>query len=223
MEALSPFSLPEAMHKAVDRVALCIAAHADGCKCFLKEIQPGQPLQQILKSPHLHGVELNVGDGELAAWVDNSKPEYRREIGQLAVLTFSDAHALDQIGRRFTWIKMTRPDLNGLRLALQDGPLSVMPGASLSSDPNAHATQVLESIEMRDMKYIGQGKPLEVKLNPWLNAIIGGRGTGKSSILECVRIVFRREDEIPEKLKRELAKFRQVYRVRGDEGLLRDS
>lgn len=221
-DAVSPKSFIDALHIAAERGAICIAAHADDCKGLLKEVQPGESLQQILKSPNLLGVELNVGDATLAGWVNNSKREYRREIGQLAVLTFSDAHALDQIGQRFTWIKMTRPDLGGLRLALQDGPLSVMPGASVSSDPNAHATHVIVSIEIRDMKYIGRGKSLEVKLNPWLNAIIGGRGTGKSSVLECVRIALRREDEIPEKLKRELAKYKQAYRARGDEGLLRD-
>jgi len=220
-DAVAPITPTEAMRIAVERGAICIAAHADDSKGLLKETPPNQSLQSIITSPDLHGVEMNVGDQGLLAYVDNTKPEYRRNIGLLAILKSSDAHALDQIGRRFTWIKMTRPDLGGLRLALQDGPLSVMPGDSISEDPNAHASHTLESIEIQDMKYIGRGSPLQVKLNPWLNAIIGGRGTGKSSILECIRIAFRREDELPEKLRTEFFDaLKQVPGTRDAPGLL---
>ena len=37
-----------------------------------------------------------------------------------------------------------------------------------------------------------------MELNPWLNAIIGGRGTGKSTLIEFLRLGLRREDELPD-------------------------
>ena len=60
-DAISTISPLDALRTAVEKGALCIAAHADDCKGLLKEIRPGEPLQQILKSPDLSGVEMNKG------------------------------------------------------------------------------------------------------------------------------------------------------------------
>ncbi|HED14670.1 MAG TPA: hypothetical protein ENI62_13630 [Gammaproteobacteria bacterium] len=56
--------------------------------------------------------------------------------------------------------------------------------------------------------------------NPWLNAIIGGRGTGKSTVVEFLRIALRREEELPDDLKAEFEKYGRVYPDREDGGLL---
>jgi len=78
----------------------------------------------------------------------------------------------------------------------------------------------LESFEVADARYLGRGKPYEVKLSPWFTAIIGGRGTGKSSLVEFLRIEMRREDEVQEAIRDDLSNYRGVYRQRRDEGLL---
>lgn len=221
-EACAPRSMVEAMNWAVERGALCIAAHVDDEKGMLKAMQPGQSLMQIVTSESLHGVEANIGDAELLKYVDGSTHGFIRPLGPLPIMTFSDAHALNQLGRRYSWVKMTRPSLEGLRLALQDGNLSVRRGADVTSDPNSHASLIVESIEIGQAKYMGCGSALEVKFNPWLNAIIGGRGTGKSSLVEFLRIALRREDELPDKLRREFDEFKKVPSRRDERGLLRE-
>lgn len=221
-EACSPRSMVEAMNCAVERGALCIAAHVDDEKGLLNAMQPGVSLMQIVTSESLHGVEANIGDAELLKYVDGSTHGYVRPLGPLARMTFSDAHALNQLGRRYTWVKMTRPSLEGLRLAMQDGSLSVRRGADVTSDPNSHASLIVESIEIDQARYMGCGSPLAVRFNPWLNAIIGGRGTGKSSLVEFLRIALRREDELPEKLRRDFDEFKKVPRRRDERGLLRE-
>ncbi|MCV5857042.1 hypothetical protein OFN53_41120, partial [Escherichia coli] len=60
-------------------------------------------------------------------------------------------------------------------------------------------------------------------LNPWLNTIIGGRGTGKSTSLEFLRIALKRKGEIPKSLEKEFTKYSQTSKDRQDEGLLKDS
>jgi hypothetical protein len=208
---------------------VCIAAHADGVDGFLKTLVRPTPegrlsgdgsLQDIVKNPHLLGVEANQGDLLLLAFLDNTKVGYRRPGGPLPLLEGSDAHSLADLGRRWTWIKMARPDLEGLRLALLDGEMSVRRGSTERGDPNAHADQIIESIEIENARFMGRGGPLCIRLNPWLNTVIGGHGTGKSSIVEFLRIAMRRESEIPEALRRAFEKYTRPYTSRHDEGLL---
>ncbi len=222
VDAVVSCSVVDAMKRATNCGALCIAAHVDDEKGILKVIAAGQSLQEIVKSENLAAAEVKTGDDGLLAYLNNTKDGYKRPGGALPLLCFSDAHSLDQIGRRFTWIKMTHPNLEGLRLALQDGPLSVGRCDQATEDPNHHAPMAVESIEVSDARYMGNGSPLEVRFNPWLNAIIGGRGTGKSSLIEFLRITLRREHEVPPKLQREFEKFTRVPTSRDDSGLLRE-
>ena len=109
----------------------------------------------------------------------------------------SDGHDYDQLGQRFTWVKMTCPSLEGLRLALLDGSESLKPAKQGDSDdPNAHADLAIESITVRDGKFMGRSSPMTVAFNPWLNTIIGGRGTGKSTLIDFCRKTLRRESEL---------------------------
>jgi predicted ATPase len=228
-EACSPLSFQE-VAEIIDRhKGICLAAHADGEDGFLTKLVKIAPdgkgsgevtLQQIVQSPHLLGVEANQDDQRLLAYLDNTRAAYWRPNGPLALLEASDAHALSKLGQRWTWIKMSSPDLEGLRLALLDGELSVRRGSRVAGDPNARAADLVESIEIAEARYIGRGAPLAVPLNPWLNAIIGGHGTGKSSIVEFFRIAMRRDDEVPDSLRGEFKKYTEAYRTREDRGLL---
>ena len=126
-------------------------------------------------------------------------------------------------GSHFTWVKMGAPSLDGLRLAFRDGPLSVRRGDSQADDPNSHANLVLESVEVSQARYMGRPDAFCIELNPWLNAIVGGRGTGKSSIVEFLRLALGRESELPEDLGNEFEKYSAQYASRGDIGLLTEN
>ncbi len=221
LNACSRLSLTEVMEQARQCGALVIAAHVNEAKGLLKVVEPGQSLQQILTDTELYGVEVNSAEElELLEYLDNSKSGYERRWGPLPQLTFSDAHTTAQIGRRSTWIKMTRPDLEGLRLALRDGPLSILRAEDATTDPNTHGRLVIESLEVVKSKYVGGHEAFEQRLNPWLNAWIGGRGTGKSTLVELLRIALRREDELPEGLEKSFEDFRRVPANRNEKGLL---
>ncbi len=230
-EAYSPSSFLD-VAEIVAKQGICLAAHADDADGLLRKLvkvaadggtSGDRTLQDIITSQNLLGVEVDVGEATLLAYVDNTKSGYERSGGPLPLLEGSDAHRPGEIGRRFTWIKMSRPDLEGLRLALLDGPLSVRRGTRAVTNPNDCATDLIESIEIVNAKYVGRGNPFVIPLSPWLNCIIGGRGTGKSSVLEFLRIAMRREDELaqlPEQCRKEFEKYRQVSEGRQDDGLL---
>ena len=203
--------------------ALVIGAHVNGSDGILK--LPGEQRLAVLRNPKLAGVEVQPDLDCDSAWLDGSKPEIGRKLSQV---WGSDSHAFDEIGQRFTWVKMTKPNLEGLRLALLDGEASLKPARRGEiADPNSRASQAIENITIREGKLIGRDTPMEVRFNPWLNAIIGGRGTGKSTLVDFCRKAMRRDGELDGADSNEEGPLRNVFdrrmRVpasRPDEGLL---
>jgi len=199
---------------------IAIPAHVDEANGLFK--LTGQTLQQAFDCEHFIAMELmNAGF---------TKPQSYSSCKRLwSEIVGSDAHhptgepGQKYPGSRFTWIKMGTPCIEGLRLALLDGALSVLRSDAVSLNPNQHADMVIESIEVENARYIGRPSAFHLGLNPWMNAIIGGRGTGKSTLVEFLRIALRRDDELPEELKRDFEKYRQVYAAREESGLLTES
>lgn len=173
--------------------AVVIGAHANGPSGIFKH--EGEQLLGELRNVGLAAVEIDPNYSFDEAWLDGSKPQVGRIIPQL---WSSDAHRFSELGRRFTWIKMTQPNLEGLRLALSDGSASLKAAKSSNpGDPNVdRANLVIESICVKNAKLIGRPKPTVIRLNPWMNAIIGGRATGKSTFVDFCRKVLGREDEL---------------------------
>ncbi len=109
------------------------------------------------------------------------------QLDTLALVEFSDPRELDDIGGkslpdgtfRGTWLKLSAVDVDALRLALHD------PQTRLSTKPPPVPTHPrLLRTEVRGSGFLGN---LDVDWNPDLNALVGGRGTGKSALLEALR------------------------------------
>jgi PHP domain len=223
--AKADVSYLKCMELADEAEALCIAAHADRKATqgshetsLLHVLREGEPRQDVLRSTLLAAVELS-GDDEEAERVLCRNPADDTE--RRPHIRGSDAHALNHIGRSSAWIKMTKPTLEGLRLAFADGQASVQ--LHDGADPNqSRASLNIEEIEISSAKLIGRGEPFVFRLNPWLNAIIGGRGTGKSSVVEFLRLALAREQEIPAALEDGFAKFARIPAGRDDRGMLTD-
>jgi hypothetical protein len=200
--------------------AIAIPAHVDGPNGLFR-VLAGESLAQALELPHL--VAMEVADHPFV-----SPPQYATSGTRWTEVAGSDSHhpggAAGQNfpGSKFTWVKMGSPSLEGIRLALLDGPLSVRRSDDQVGDPNSHAELIVESIEVDDARYMGRAATFVLRLNPWLNAIVGGRGTGKSTIVEFVRQALRRADEIPDDLRADFDKYRATYPHRDDPGLLTD-
>lgn len=208
----SPSKVIETIHA---HGGLAIPAHADGPKGLFRVLS-GTSLAQVLDT--LGILAMEICDPE------NVKPQLYldRHLAWTEVLG-SDSHNMrgdHAPGSAFTWVKMGKPTLDGLRLALLDGPLSIRRSDQFADDPNAHGHLTIESLSVVDARYVGRGGEYKTRFNPWLNSIIGGRGTGKSTLLELLRIVLRRESEIPPGLKPDLGKYSNAPQSRADEGLL---
>ena len=225
--ARSPLSVEQILEECGDD-ALVIGAHANGtdenrAPSLLQ--RSGQQRIAVLRNPKLAGVEIQPDLDYDNTWLDGSKPEVGRKVSQV---WGSDSHSFQSVGRRFTWVKMTKPDLEGLRLALLDGEASLMPARRGDvANPNSYANQMIENITIHKAKLIGRNESMEVRFNPWLNAIIGGRGTGKSTLVDFCRKALRRDGELDgavrgqeESLRDVFDRRMQVPASRADGGLL---
>lgn len=202
-------SLPEVIELIVDAGGLAIPAHADQEKGLLRLQEDGRNIAAVDASTLRQVLELNL---ILAMeWVDRNrdKPQvYKEAKVRWTEVLGSDCHNFrggPHPGERFTWVKMAQPSLEGLRLALHDGAgLSVRrsdePG---TPPPNQIPEHVIESIEISEARYMGRGEPERLEFNPWFNALIGGRGTGKSTIVHALRLVYRRDEELTKILSEE--------------------
>ncbi|EDW8997546.1 ABC transporter [Salmonella enterica subsp. enterica serovar Java] len=211
--------------EVIDEIArsggLAIPAHVDQAS-GLFTVCTGNTLEQVLDNKCVFAMEVT----DLA----KSKPQlYIGKNLNWAEVLGTDSHHPSGTGNQrypgshFTWVKMSEPSYDGLRLALIDGALSLKRSDNFTGDPNIHGQLAIESIVVDDAKYLGRGQSLSCQLNPWLNTIIGGRGTGKSTSLEFLRIALKRKGEIPKSLEKEFTKYSQTSKDRQDEGLLKDS
>lgn len=211
-------SLTEAIDEIASAGAIAIPAHVDKDKGLFESTR-GPTLEQVMGEKNIFAMELVDPDYEKPTTYADKKTYWAEVLG-------SDSHhpsgsSQEKFpGSHFTWVKMGTPSIEGLRLALLDGSLSVIRSDGKEDNPNERAKMVLESIEVSQARYLGRTAPFRVGFNPWLNSIIGGRGTGKSTVVEFLRIALRRTNELPEDLQKEFEKYQETYPDRKGGGLL---
>ncbi len=198
-------SAGDVVQAVLDAGAIPIPAHTDDKKGLL-QLKAAGALQSVIDHHTLKQVLDN--SGILAMEVVNPatpKPSaYSQAKLNWAEVIGSDCHSFKGAavpGSRYTWVKMAHPSLEGLRLALLDGQ-----GVSIrrSDDgepffPFDKPEHFIESIEITDARFMGRGnQPALLNFNPYFNALVGGRGTGKSTVIHGLRLVYRRKDELVE-------------------------
>ncbi len=181
--------------EAIDKAgAIAIPAHADQERGLWG--LSGNTLETLLRSHRLFAVET-VETADRPARYAELKIRWAEVLGSDSHHPYSASPSC-VIGSRFTWVKMASPSLEGLRLALLDGnDYSIKrhePGGSF--DPPQLPEYHLRELQISGARLMGRSEPAAVVLSPWLNAIIGGRGTGKSTVIHALRIVSRRSGEI---------------------------
>ncbi|WP_419841246.1 TrlF family AAA-like ATPase [Candidatus Poriferisodalis sp.] len=221
-------SLVKITETVAQKGAVVIPAHADLEKGIWNE--QGNTLKTILKNKDIIAVEV----------IDRTKPKpqiYVESQLEWTEVIGSDLHHLPSATdeptsvSRYTWVKMATPNIEGLRLALLDGSkFSVVRADDAdASMPPPIPRQCIRAIEIDKARYMGRNESAKLEFSPWLNVLIGGRGTGKSTVLHCLRLAARREAELRQlgehsSTWRNFSGFNHVATVRGsDGGLTSDS
>jgi len=98
----------------------------------------------------------------------------------------SSEHGLWGIGKSYTWLKMSQtPKLESVRQALISYDMRVKKDVECSNIPDNQPDMVIRKIQISDC-ILNEKEDIKISFNPQMNTIIGGRGSGKSSIIRTI-------------------------------------
>lgn len=130
---------------------------------------------------------LDIVEGRDRNWArSDCHPAYVMSSDAKSLATGDDGEPVaNSLGYRHTWLKMSKPSIEALRQAFLD-PLSrvYLHGAN-PSDALAHPR--ITSVSVKGAKFL---EDQEVFFSEGFNCVIGGRGSGKSSLLEYIRFAI---------------------------------
>jgi hypothetical protein len=171
------------------------------------------------RNPDLYCIEIPKPPEEMSAgWQRllrsglECDPQWRRS-RPIACIMSSDAKALipcaqpgNYIGFRNTWIKMSRPSIEGLRQAFLDGQSRTRFGDKQPEE--SYTYPKIRSLAVTGAEFLSDQK---IVFSPNLTTIIGGRGTGKSTIVEYLRVATGQESALrAEEPRKNFQKLKQT-------------
>lgn len=171
----------EVIEKIVERGGLAILAHIDNVKGAYKELS-GNNRIKLFNEAAYSAVEItsNKPPSEL-----NNRNVYTRS--SLAYYQASDnpdpsnnkKHSIEGIGNKYTYFKMNDINLEGLRQCFNDPEVRIRDMNQLIQDKYPRILNMRVSDGFLEHQ--------NIKFHPGLNSIIGGKGVGKSLIVELLR------------------------------------
>lgn len=216
----SDCSINDIIEKIHDAGALAISAHIDSAFSGLGNIAHNV-LKEFLSSEHLDAVQITKDP------TINPEDKLYKLSSHKPCLTFSDnpssedqsKHSIDGIGRDYTWIKMEeKVTLESLRQAFLFPHGRIKNKFDSLVKPYKLPSCYIKSITIENTQL--SKSRVNVNFSPQLTAIIGGRGTGKSSILRFIRGILNDFENLKsfEDLMQEEKSFFSV-----DEGVLTEN
>ncbi|WP_320009021.1 TrlF family AAA-like ATPase [Maridesulfovibrio sp.] len=199
-----------------EKEGIAIPAHVDNIRGIFHE-QQGIALNEILSNNSIFAME--------SSGICLPPQTYRDKKLDWAVVTGSDQHHPngDETqkfpGSHFSWVKMEQPTWDELHQALLAHETCILD--QTYNNPNQHPDIFIKSVKIHEMSHCGRhpSQDLKITFNPFFNAIIGGRGSGKSTILESIRIASRRDFELTqmgmEKIAQDLNEFMESSATKG--------
>ena len=173
----------ELLEAAKSWVAVCIAAHVASEGGLLRKLS-GQSRINVWTHPDLLACALpgSVSDAPdgIRSILENNDVQYKRDRSP-AVLNASDVNGPEDLKKESAscLIKMSAVSVEAFRQAFLDPDSRVRLHSDLKPEPHAEFLAVTwEGGFLRDTA---------VHFNENLNVLVGGRGTGKSTIIESIR------------------------------------
>ena len=189
---LSKKNFAEILHGVRQRGGITIAAHTTNASGLFK-VLGGQPRIQAWQNQDLLAVQIpgSVNDlpDNVRPIVENKNPDYLRTHNAgdnlaVAVVNAKDVTKPEDLAdpSATCLIKMSEVTIEGLRQAFLDPDSRIR----LNSDP-----EMVEHTELLSLEWVGGflGGAV-IDFNPNLNVLVGGRGAGKSTVVESLRYVL---------------------------------
>lgn len=193
---LSSMAIVEILAQVRRQGGVTIAAHVASDQGGLLRVLSGQARIRAWRNEHLLAVQIpsTVADlpQDLRQIVTNKNADYRRsdaaeEELAIAVVNAKDIVEPDALEDRTATcrIKMSEVGIEGLRQAFLD------PGSRIRINPTTGESDPEEHAELLSLAWEGGFLDgAEIAFNANLNVLVGGPGSGKSTIIESIRAVL---------------------------------
>jgi ABC-type multidrug transport system fused ATPase/permease subunit len=122
-----------------------------------------------------------------------------------AYIEASDPKCIDEVGRKFSFIKLGELSFEALYFALSQPELRLMKGMD-----QGEKVPCIKNISFLTQKGL---KGVNIHFNTGLNNLVGIRGSGKSTIIEAVRYVFEIDADDDRDYKNGLMKDLTVLKI----------
>lgn len=162
--------------------ALVIFPHPEDKNGLLKGFQLKEAAE-VLK--YADAIEY-ISDGSKERLISTGVFDKKTIEERLSIIENSDPKSLDDIGnkqrngnKRCTYLKLSSASIHAFKIAFQDPALRVR----IYNKPGINIDKIT-SIRIEGSNFL---KNVELNFNQELNSFIGGRGVGKSAILESIR------------------------------------
>ncbi len=190
----STYELTEQIVRNADGLpGIAIAAHASSNSGLFHEIE-GEGRINSYKDKNMLVAEIPGKKEDLGKFenglVNGKKDNYGNK--KIACINSSDGRCIVErddipsVGSKTTYIKLSAPTVEGLRQAFIDFESRIRLKEEISDEKHP----VILGIAIEGAFLNNDGNDFLMHLNPNLNCIIGGRGTGKSALIEAVRYAF---------------------------------
>lgn len=149
----------------------------EGKSSLLRSGFPGKYIEMPWVGGYVDGSVTKLTDGIKTILAGKDKNWGNKRV---ACFQTSDNRREDHrdLGVHSSWIKWATPTAEALRQAC------LAQESRISQETPSLPSVVIEAISVSNSAFLG---PVELELNPQYNALIGGRGTGKSTLLEYLR------------------------------------
>jgi hypothetical protein len=186
---------------------ICIGAHPNNDGVMDSDTVEQWWSQEVIRNENFFCMELpqpredyiaKAGSSLIKSVLLNKDTRYERR-RFLATVCSSDCKKLtatsqndtNYIGFRHTWIKMSQPSVEALRQAFLDHESRIRFGTERPEEGYSYPN--IRMIQVNAAKFLANQ---EIVFSPNLTTIIGGRGTGKSTIVEYLRVALDQEAAI---------------------------
>jgi DNA repair ATPase RecN len=182
LSSMAPDAVVDAIHEAG---GLAVLAHADSSKGVLADMV-GQARNKVMNSDHLAAVEV-LSVAKTAPFCSGKDQNYKRK---LAYYRASDnhvpgggsGHSVDAVGARYSWFKSDGLSLDALKQVFNDPDQRIKCDEESATIPDRMYPRILSLT-------VSQGflKGMSFEFHEGLNSVIGGKGVGKSLLIEFLR------------------------------------
>lgn len=194
LDAVSRSSAEEVIEIISEMGGLAVLAHADSSKGALADMK-GEARTRVVRSPGLCAVEL-CNYEKNARFLDGSDSTYKRHLATYRASDNpnpdkADGHSAKGMASRYSWFKTDGLSIDALRQCFADPEVRILPDVHSPGLPTRMYPRIHEIT-------VSQGflAGSKFQFHEGFNSIIGGKGVGKSLLIEVLRFALNQPSHI---------------------------